>query len=122
MRLLKKSLSKINLSDLLRRKKSTLDKFLSESGIVTYDKLVERCNSIGVIPPPEESFNKAMGNPATPELSSPMDGIVVLEPILPEEETEASNSSEEQSDSSADESLKPSRHKKKRKSETTEGI
>lgn len=122
MRLLKKSLSKINLSDLLRRKKSTLDKFLSESGIVTYDKLVERCNSIGVVPPPEESFNKAMGNPATPELSSPMDGIVVLEPILGEDETEALTAPEGHVDNSTDETLKPSRQKKKRKSETTEGI
>lgn len=81
MRLQKKSLSKINLADLLRRRKSTLEKFLDETGIVTYALLKQRCTSIGVIPPTEEYFMQTKGNPATHEISSPTEGIIVINPL-----------------------------------------
>lgn len=81
MRLQKKSLSKINLADLLRRRKSTLEKFLDETGIVTYALLKQRCASIGVIPPTEEYFMQTKGNPATHEISSPTEGIIVINPL-----------------------------------------
>lgn len=80
MRLQKKSLSKVSLLDQLRRRKTTLEKFLAESGIVTYELLLSRCKSIGVVPPTEEQFSKARGNSPTPTVSSPTEGIVVLEP------------------------------------------
>jgi len=88
MRLQKKSLSKINLTDLLRRKRSTLEKFLKETGIVTYDLLVKRCDSIGVVPPSEDHFLRVKGNPITHEFSSPTEGIVVINP-LPESSVES---------------------------------
>lgn len=81
MRLQKKSLSKINLADLLRRRKSTLEKFLDETGIVTYALLKQRCASIGVIPPTEEYFMQTKGNPVTHEISSPTEGIIVINPL-----------------------------------------
>lgn len=92
MRLQKKSISKINLVDLLRKKRSNLTSYLTETGIASYELLVSRCNSIGVAPPTEEAFLDAKGNPVTPEFSSPTEGIVVLNPEpLPE-------SAEEQTD------------------------
>jgi hypothetical protein len=89
MRLQKKSLSKINLTDLLRRKRSTLEKFLKETGIVTYNLLVKRCDSIGVVPPTEDHFLRVKGNPVTHEFSSPTEGIVVINPP-PEDEMQSS--------------------------------
>lgn len=86
MRLNKKSISKIMLVDLLRRKQISLEKFLTEHGIVTYDRLVSRCLSIGVIPPSESQFNISMGSPIMHEFSSPTEGIVVLNPLSSVEE------------------------------------
>lgn len=80
MRLQKKSLSRVSLLDLLRRRRTNLTKFLESSGIVTYEFLVVRCSSMGVIPPTEAQFLEAMGNHPTPVLSSPAEGIIVLEP------------------------------------------
>ena len=80
MRLQEKSLSKLTLLDLLRRKRKNLEAYLKEAGIVTYDRLVRSCTSIGVIPPTEEQFLAARGNPVTHEVSSPTDGILVLNP------------------------------------------
>lgn len=94
MRLQTKSLSRVSLLDLLRKKRSTLEKFLDDTGIVTYDKLVERCSSIGVVPPGEDQFHKAMGSPMTHEVSSPTEGVVVLAP-LPEVHEEHLMTSEE---------------------------
>jgi hypothetical protein len=80
MRLQEKSLSKLTLADILRKKRKTLGDHLRELGIVTYDRLLKSCTSIGVIAPTEEEFLNAMGNPVTPDISSPMDGILVLNP------------------------------------------
>ena len=81
MRLQKKSLSRVTLESLLRKKKTNLQGFLRETGIVTYELLAERCASIGVVPPSVSQFLEAKGNPVTHEVSSPMEGIVVLNPI-----------------------------------------
>lgn len=81
MRLQKKSLSKVFLTDLLRRKKVTLEKYLKETGIVTYELLVSRCESSGLVPPSHEEFLTSRGdNSVTPSISSPTEGVVVLEP------------------------------------------
>ncbi len=79
MRLQKKSLSKISLTDLLRKKRSNLASFLKETGIFSYELLVSRCVSIGVVAPPESEFLKIRGNSPTPSISSPTEGIVVLD-------------------------------------------
>lgn len=84
MRLQKKSLSKLNLTDLLRKKRSNLENFLKETGIFSYELLVSRCASIGVVPPSETEFLKIRGGGPVAKVSSPTEGIVVLEPEPPE--------------------------------------
>lgn len=124
MRLNKNSISKVALTDLLRRKQSSLEKFLTENGIVTYERLVSRCESIGVVPPSEDQFNSSMGNPY--EYSSPTEGIVVLNP-LPSSPESTGSSPEDGSVSNeiteiqeADESIDEATPKKKRKKTTSE--
>lgn len=80
MRLLKKNISRVTLNDLLRRKRTTLSKFIKDNGIVTYDLLVNRCNSMGVVSPTEEEFNTITGNDKLYSVSSPTEGVVVLDP------------------------------------------
>jgi len=79
MRLQKRSISKVSLLDLLRRRRTTLTKYLEETGIVTYELLKTRCASSGLLPPSEEQFLKARGNPVVASLSSPTEGVVVVE-------------------------------------------
>jgi len=80
MRLHKNSISKVNLTDILRRRKKSLQQFLDETGIVTYELLKERCRSMGVSPPCEEQFLNVMGR-GMPEVSSPAEGVIVILPI-----------------------------------------
>lgn len=80
MRLQNRSYSRINLIDLLSKRKKTLDVFLNEVGITTYELLKNRCSTMGVHPPTEEQFNQALGNPVLPAVSSPTEGVVVLVP------------------------------------------
>ena len=82
MRLHQRSISKVNLFDILRRRRKTLKEFLIETGIVTYETLVLRCASMGVVPPDESQFNEATGKSSDAEFlaSSPTEGVVVLDP------------------------------------------
>ena len=84
MRLHKNSISKVNLTDILRRRKKSLQQFLDETGIVTYELLKERCRSMGVSPPDEEQFLNVMGR-GMPEVSSPAEGVIVIAPHVHEE-------------------------------------
>jgi hypothetical protein len=79
MRLHDRSLSKISLLDTLKRRRTNLKKYLSDAGIVTYELLVKRCESMGLIPPTEEEFEKSSGTNSM-KISSPSEGIVVLDP------------------------------------------
>lgn len=80
MRLQKRALSKVTLVNLLRRKKTTLKRYLEENGIVTYELLASRCNSMGALPPSEAEFKAAQGTTKY-EVSSPTEGIVVIPPL-----------------------------------------
>ena len=80
MRLSKNSISKVNLSDILRRRRKTLPQFLKEFGIVTYELLVARCNSMGVVPPTEEKFILVTGD-GPPQVSSPSEGVIIVDVI-----------------------------------------
>lgn len=82
MKFQKKSVSKLALTDLLRRKKTNLAKYLSDNGILSYELLLSRCFSIGVIAPSEDQFLKARGDSNIYNFSSPTEGIVVLNPVL----------------------------------------
>lgn len=85
MRLQKRALSKVTLINLLRRKKTTLKRYLEENGIVTYELLTSRCDSMGTLAPSEDEFKAAQGA-SKYEVSSPTEGIVVIQP-LPESMT-----------------------------------
>lgn len=82
MRLHQRSISKVTLLSVLKRRKSDLKRFLSETGIVTYELLKSRCDSMGVIPPEEREFLDALGadTAGTATVSSPAEGLIVLEP------------------------------------------
>lgn len=95
MRLQQKSISKLTLESLLRKKRSNLQSFLKEAGIATYDRLVSRCDSIGVVPPTEAQFRETMGNPLIHEFSSPTDGIVVLNPPPSDLEDEVTDTAQD---------------------------
>jgi len=69
-----KNLPGLKLTDLLRRKKKTLEKFINEFGITTYESLLARCDRIGVVAPLLEEFEEIVTRP----VSSPMEGVVVL--------------------------------------------
>lgn len=83
MRLHQKSISKVSLLNVLKRRKTDLKQFLQETGVVTYELLKSRCDSMGVIPPEEQDFLEASGLTSLDELrniSSPAEGLIVLEP------------------------------------------
>jgi hypothetical protein len=86
MRLHKQSISRVNLMDILRRRRKTLAKFMAETGITTFELLKDRCKSMGVSPPTEKQFLDVVGT-SLPAVTSQAEGVVVLEaPIeLPEE-------------------------------------
>lgn len=68
--------SKLRLTDLLRKRRLDLKKYVEELGIVTYESLVSRCDRMGLAAPTREEFNKLGVQVA----SSPSEGIVILEP------------------------------------------
>lgn len=72
-----KGLPPIRLVDLLRKKKTDLKQFLSNSGIAAYATLLQKCEKMGVSPPTEEEFKEAIGGSV---ISSPQEGVVVLDP------------------------------------------
>ena len=78
---------KINLMNLLKRRKATLLQWTSESGIHTYDQLVRHCNLMGIIPPEKEEFEKI----SPKNITVATEGIVIvdIEPsIEPSEKTD----------------------------------
>jgi len=82
MRLHQRSISKVTLLNVLKRRKSDLKRFLAETGIVTYELLKSRCNSMGVIPPEEREFLDTIeaDYTGTASVSSPAEGLIVLDP------------------------------------------
>jgi len=77
-----KNLPKLKLSDLLRRRKTTLNIFLKEFGITTYESLFERCDRMGVEAPSMDEFLSVN----QPIVNNPAEGVVVLEapPVIKE--------------------------------------
>lgn len=71
-----KKLPPIRLVDLLKKRKTNLKQFLSSSGIAAYQTLLQKCEKMGVSPPTEEEFKGVVG----PMVSSPQEGLVVLDP------------------------------------------
>jgi hypothetical protein len=84
-----RNLPQMKLSDLLRRRKTSLKKFVNDLGISTYDSLKENCSRIGVQPPQEDEWLKVRDGFVT----SPTEGIVVIDPpeIFQEDKTPSVN-------------------------------
>lgn len=76
---------RLKLSDLLRRRKSTLKQFIDEHGISTFDGLKITCQRMGVAPPQDDDFYAVV--PRLPKVSSPQEGVVVVEPLPVIDET-----------------------------------
>lgn len=75
---------RLKLSDLIRRRKTTLKQMITDRGITTYTALAHWCERIGVLPPTEKEFSDVMPVP----VNSPQEGVVVLEaPAFTEEQT-----------------------------------
>ena len=68
---------RIALLDLLRRRSMTLAQFIVELGITTFSSLEIHCERLGVAMPTLEKFEDARGNKT---ISSPSEGVVVIEP------------------------------------------
>lgn len=66
----------LKLNDLLRKRKTTLKKFINETGITSYGKLQEKCQKLGVSAPTEDEFKSIVPEPVTQQ----QEGIVVLDP------------------------------------------
>lgn len=66
----------IKLLDLLRKRRISLKKFISDFGINSFESLRLRCERMGVVPPAESKFNEIKGDEF---VNSPTEGILVLE-------------------------------------------
>ena len=71
-----KNLPQIKLLDLLRKRRTNLKEFLKNSGIASYTTLVQKCVKICVSSPTEDEFKTDLGE----AVSSPQEGVVVLDP------------------------------------------
>jgi len=72
-----KNMPKLKLSDLLRRRKMTLQQFLNEFGITTHEGLSLRCARMGILPPDASEFETLF--PSSKAVNSPQEGVVVIE-------------------------------------------
>lgn len=70
---------RLRLADVIRRRRTTLAALIKEIGLTTYQGLEIWCGRMGISAPTLEEFHVAM--PATiPRVSSPQEGVIVLEP------------------------------------------
>lgn len=68
---------RLTLLNLLRRRRTTLARYVRESGVQTYSALVTQCERLGVLPPSVKEFEDAFPQAVT----CPTDGVVVVEPM-----------------------------------------
>jgi hypothetical protein len=68
-----KNLPKLSLQKLLQRRKMSLQHFLEENNIKTYDELIRKCSSgkncLDVIAPTQKEFEELFPQAVTPKLS-----------------------------------------------------
>jgi hypothetical protein len=77
----------IRLIDLVRRRKSTLAQTFSDLGITTYEGCLNMCASMGVEPPDERDFDRALGRNRQP-VNDPQEGVIVVDtPVIVSEST-----------------------------------
>lgn len=105
MKITVKNIARLSLFDLLKRRKTKLEFFVSEMMISSYDALVSHCEMLGVQPPTVEEC---------------LDLFQVKQPSLPQEEVIVSPSVSEQetqeySSLQEEENLPPTTKEKKKK-------
>ena len=70
---------RLRLADVIRRRRTTLAALIKEIGLTTYQGLEIWCGRMGISAPTLEEFQVVM--PETiPKISSPQEGVIVLEP------------------------------------------
>lgn len=107
-----KNLPQLRLADLLRRRKMTLNSFIEESGVQTYEALALKCERLGCVPPLREEWQAL--RPAI--VSSPSDGVIVMDPVpalVEEEEVPETDLTEKAGDEPEAERPKPRRRRGK---------
>jgi len=72
----------LKLMSLLRRRRISLQQFINEFGITTYEGLHLRCERMGVVTPTRQEFEEI----APPIVNSPSEGVLVLDapPVVKE--------------------------------------
>jgi hypothetical protein len=77
-----KNVCHLTLLKLLKRRRTTLRKFLDEQNITNFESLKRKCINIGVEWPDEETFNKTQPKIVTNQ----SEGIIVIEsPVIVQE-------------------------------------
>lgn len=71
-----KNMPNLSLLALLKRRKTTLKKYVDELGLHTYASLTSHCDSLGVSTPTQEQYKQAMPD----DVSVPEEGVIVLPP------------------------------------------
>lgn len=75
---------RLQLADLLKRRKMSLLQFVTEHAITTYEGLCARCEWMGVSPPTDEQYGELV--PSQRVVNSPQEGVVVVEaPVVIDE-------------------------------------
>jgi len=72
-----KNSPKLTLASLIKRRKTTLGKFINELGISTYESLKNWCRRTGVEPPTEQEFRTEI--PIDAYVNNPQEGVIVLQ-------------------------------------------
>lgn len=76
-RIILKNQPRLKLTDVLRRRRSTLKKLLDEIGISTYGGLVNWCDRMGIACVSQAEFEAVV--PPTLKVNAPQEGVIVLE-------------------------------------------
>lgn len=78
-RIVAKNPPKLRLADVIRRRRTTLASLINEIGLTTYAGLEIWCKRMGVEPPTLQEFHAVIPEDI-PRVSSPQEGVVILEP------------------------------------------
>lgn len=111
-----KNMPNLSLLALLKRRKTTLKKYVDELGLHTYTSLTSHCDSLGVSSPTQEQYKQAMPD----VVSVPEEGVIVLPPTQKENTEESGNDEDEQPTNPNIPSLKKKMSSKRKKQERIE--
>lgn len=83
-RIILKNQPSLTLTNVLRRRRTTLKELVNDLGVSTYAGLQRWCDRMGIVAPSQDEFDKVI--PPSVRVNSPMEGVIVLEapPVLDE--------------------------------------